>query len=277
MKRCPQCYRDLPMSEFVSDLPRSQCSDCRKRKSGYTYTPKGRPLALVASVELRVLWAPRSGNKKLGKMPASVTSAITCPRSCLFYGAGCYAEFHMLATHWSHADAAGLSWRDFLARVRALSPGQVWRHNEAGDLPGHRDKLDVHKLDQLVEANRGRGGFTFTSKPLRTQAERDAIARANAQGFTVNLSAKNVEDADRLAEHAIGPVSVVVPSDTPARASTTPAGRTIVVCPAQTHALTCARCLLCTKANRKSIVAFRAHGQAVNRVNDLVTLRRSPA
>ncbi len=88
-----------------------------------------------------------------------------------------------------------------------------------------------------------------------------AIARANAQGFTVNLSADTLEQADKRAELGVGPVVVVLSSGAGGDIRT-PAGRRVVVCPAETSAkLDCARCGLCAKADRKGIVGFIAHGQ----------------
>jgi hypothetical protein len=83
---------------------------------------------------------------------------------------------------------------------------------------------------------------------------------ATQWGFTVNLSADDAGDADALAELNAGPVVAIVPIDTPEK-SFTPAGRVIVVCPAQTRDnVTCATCGLCARADRAVIVGFRAHG-----------------
>jgi hypothetical protein len=75
----------------------------------------------------------------------------------------------------------------------------------------------------------------------------------------VNLSADDVGHADRLAAHGL-PVAVIVPMDTP-KHSTTPEGRPVLVCPAQTtEYMTCALCALCQRADRRQIIGFRAHG-----------------
>jgi hypothetical protein len=139
-----------------------------------------------------------------------------------------------------------------------LADGQLWRHNQAGDLPGIGDKIDRQALTKLVEANRGRRGFTYTHKPMSI-ANRLAIAKANAKGFTVNLSADNLAEADALASLRIGPVVVVLPSDQLTN-TTTPDGRKVVICPAVTHDnVTCATCQLCAR-QRDAIVGFPAHG-----------------
>jgi hypothetical protein len=165
------------------------------------------------------------------------------------------------------------SWWRFCAEVAALPEGQIWRHNEAGDLPGLGDHLDIGALNMLVRANEGKRGFTFTSKPLRTSTERAAIRSANERGFTINLSAFSLAEADKLASLGIGPVTVVLPSDAP-ETLTTPAGRAVVVCPFQTpKKLTCLECKRCTVVSRKSIVGFRAHGPGKKATSQLVQLR----
>lgn len=184
-----------------------------------------------------------------------------------------------MRAHWSRVPERGLTWSDFCAEVSALPPKQLWRHNEAGDLPGEDQRIDSGKLFLLVVANMGRRGFTFTHKPVlgRTSMlrhNRAAVTVANLHGFTVNLSADSLVEADKLAALGVAPVVVVVPSDAPRRLRT-PAGRHVVLCPAETHELTCDECRLCASRTRKSIVGFRAHGQMRKHVSELVTLRRS--
>lgn len=207
----------------------------------------------------------RSGNKKTGPIPTSYTSARTCPDSCPLKGAGCYAEQYPVREHWGDA-AKFVDWLTFVAAVRALPAGQLWRHNVAGDLPGLGDKLDCTALWLLVESNRGKRGFTYTHKPLRTAFERTTVKAANRAGFTINLSADTLREADDLARLGIGPVVVTLPSDAP-QTQKTPEGRTVVVCPAQRRDVTCERCGLCAVAGRKAIIGFRAHGQSVKRIN----------
>ncbi len=127
--------------------------------------------------------------------------------------------------------------------------------------------MDAH--DELVRANDGRRGFTYTHRPLRTPAEQHAVRSANDRGFTINLSADNVAEADELAALNIGPVVVTLAHNESAP-DMTPAGRPIVICPAVLcevdgrEPMTCARCQLCENRQRKCIVAFPTHGAAKN-------------
>jgi len=50
----------------------------------------------------------------------------------------------------------GTLWVDFVEQIRKLKPGTLWRHNQAGDLPGNRINLDGKAIAQLVLANAGK-------------------------------------------------------------------------------------------------------------------------
>lgn len=215
---------------------------------------------------------PVSSNQKTGPLVVTTSSRATCWEGCAFYGRGCYADGGPLALHWREVTEGrrGLPWPDFLAALAdALrrNPAPVWRHNQAGDLPGLGSAIDPAALGALAEVSRksGRVGFTYTHKPvLRGQAPEAAanlraIRAAARKGFVVNLSANNPGHADSLARSGL-PVCVTVPADHPAT-SATPAGRKVVVCPAQTRDnVSCATCRLCSRAERSVIVGFRFHG-----------------
>lgn len=212
-----------------------------------------------------------SPNRKTGPMPVSMTDMGSCPPSCPLRNMGCYAEHGHVAMHWQRVPKIGEPWSVFCVRVAALPPERLWRHNEAGDLLGVGDTLDIEALRELVEANRGRRGFTFTHRPLRTLAEREAIAWANKNGFVINLSTEDLGEADRLAELGVGPVTVLLPPNAPDQLAT-PAGRKVIVCLNDTKGLTCKDCQLCAK-QRTAIVGFRAHGSARG-IAGLLTLHR---
>lgn len=276
--RCAQCWKQKPARMFVGARGGlvKRCSRCRRKYADWSKktfeerlaTQRSRP---VSGTGYRVHFVLRSGNRKLGRIPVSMTDRASCPTTCVLRERGCYAEFHLQRAHWEQVARTGMPWSAFCREIAALPEGTLWRHNEAGDLPGKGDVLDRAALDELVTANRGRRGFTFTHKLGLVSLW--AIARANEQGFTINLSADSLEDADDLADLEVAPVVAVVPSDAPERLRT-PAGRRVVVCPAQTRGITCAECQLCAKPQRKAIVGFRAHGQYKALVTELVRMRR---
>jgi hypothetical protein len=170
-----------------------------------------------------------------------------------------------LALHWSKVSKGerGDSLDALCNQIKSFPRGQVWRHNQAGDLPGIGSVIDSGLLSKIVDANKGRRGFTYTHKPLEGESNAsnlDAVKAANSQGFTINLSGNNLAHADRLADLQAGPVVCVVPEATE-NTFFTPAGRKGVVCPAQQRDdITCANCQLCSRALRSVIIGFRAHG-----------------
>jgi hypothetical protein len=200
----------------------------------------------------------KSANAKTGPIPVSTTEQASCPDDCTMKKE-CYAKSGPLALHWAAVSAGtrGTLWGQFCDTVAAMPAGQLWRHNQAGDLPVAGGTVDAVKLGQLVAANAGRRGFTYSHH--RDAASIAWIRHANAWGFTVNLSANDLADADALADHAAGPVVVVLPS-TQTQNTTTPAGRPVVICPAtQRDDVSCATCQLCQR-QRAAIVGFPAHG-----------------
>ena len=202
-----------------------------------------------------------SRNVKTGPIPVTTTSEESCPHACPLKGNGCYAEGGPTAIVWRKVTQRkmGMAWDAAMAEIAALPKGTLWRHNQAGDLPGMGDAIDVAALAALVKANRGKRGFTYTHKPL-AGGNGGAIAAANAMGFTINLSANTLAHADELAASNTGPVVVVLPENQ-TRATITPEGRKVAICPATiSDNVTCATCGLCSLANRKAIIGFPAHG-----------------
>lgn len=213
-------------------------------------------------------FARKSRNTKTGNIPVTTSDAKTCPDACPLKASGaCYAKHGPLGMYWQKIDGGqyAITWQNLIDSVTALPDGQLWRHNQAGDLPGEGDEIDCNALIDLVNANRGKKGFTYTHKPVEgyntiPMNNRDAIRHANANGFTINLSADNLAEADSLKALNIGPVVTVLPREAPS-VSYTPAGNKVVVCPAQTRDdVSCKSCGLCAISKRDIIVGFLAHG-----------------
>ncbi len=212
----------------------------------------------------------KSRNAKTGSIPVSTTTAITCPAACPFVDSGCYAKGGPLAIHWRKVTqgVAGMPWREFVSAISALPNDTLWRHNQAGDLPGIGNTIDSIALAALVAANVGKRGFTYTHKP-ESPANVAAIKDANERGFVVNLSGNNLAHADQLADLHAGPVVVVLPADQ-TKNTHTPAGRKVVVCPASIREdVSCATCKLCAIGDRKVIVGFPAHGASKSKASKI--------
>ena len=216
-----------------------------------------------------VHFTPRSSNAKIGPIPATVTERKTCPPTCPFYDAGCYAGVGPVSWHWKKVTNGqrGDNWAALCESIAALPAGQLWRHNVAGDLPGDGVTIDQKALGELVRANMKKRGFTYTHYPT-TSDNLDAVRVANLHGFTINLSANNLDHADELASHAVAPVVVVLPEDAP-KSLTTPQGHKVATCPATYSDTNCKECQLCQRGDRAVIVGFPAHG-AQKRAADVI-------
>ena len=227
---------------------------------------------------MRVRLTMQSRNGKVGPIPVSTTEESSCADSCPLKGK-CYAASGPVALVWREVTEGthGTDWNAFTAQIAALPDGQAWRHNQAGDLPGTGDAIDAPKLAKLVDANTGKRGFTYSHKPVADNADNAAaIADANARGFTINLSADTLAEADTLANLNIGPVVVLLDAIDGTRADTvTPEGRKVITCPATYRDdVSCGggkvrikggtkdtkACMLCARVNRKTVVGFPVHG-----------------
>ena len=158
----------------------------------------------------------KSRNGKTGPIPVSTTAKGSCPDCPL--SEACYAKQGPLALFWAKVSdgRTGGDFETFLAQVAALPETATRSPSACADLPGEHNAIDVDALADLARANAGKRGFTYTHKPVlgadpATRANRAAIAAANRDGFTVNLSGNNVAHADALAELAIAPVVTVLP------------------------------------------------------------------
>jgi hypothetical protein len=254
-----------------------------------------------------ILWTAKSSNVKTGPIPVSTTESSTCSPSCpLAIDKSCYAMNGGISWMWKKLDNAGanatfksgvatltsIDWSGLVANVAALPVNQLWRHNQAGDLPHTDGTIDADAVAELAEANSGKRGFTYTHHDVElNEFNRAAVRDAVANGFTINLSANNRAHADRLADLAIAPVVSMMPikyqrtsngkagkafewtetlADYRARISeyeqTTPDGRKVVVCPATYRDdVNCKSCGLCQK-QRDVIVGFPAHGSRKGRI-----------
>ena len=229
---------------------------------------------------MRYMLTMESRNQKTGPIPVSTSSKDTCPDVCPLKESGCYAKSGALNIHWDRLSNPdhGLSWDEFCDKVSTIPQGSIWRHNQAGDLPPDTQfngvmsyLIDYYNMQRLIIANNGKMGFTYTHHSMKTSANRDVVKLANNNGFTINLSANNLEHADWLMSLNIGPVVVIQDAKEGERHDThTPAGHRVVTCPATyMEAVTCQSCKLCARADRKVIVGFPAHGNAKNKVSEI--------
>jgi len=231
----------------------------------------------TSELEMHVTLNPKSGNRKVGPIPVSTTEEDSCPNECPLKGTDCYARFGPLGMHWRKIgpDGRGDNWTAFCNRITKMVAGQLWRHNQAGELPKLEndsdgpDRLDAAKCFELSEASEHTKGWTYTHYNPIVLSNAAVIGEMNSvNGMTVNLSADSLNEADEYAALDIGPVCVLLPRDAPTVGNKTPNGLPIVTCPAQTNEdMSCDKCRLCQVRDRKSVVGFLAHGTASKRLS----------
>jgi hypothetical protein len=218
-----------------------------------------------------VRFIPASGNSKTGPIPVSYTERESCPSTCPFYNKGCYAKYGPTGMWWRKVRDLGAAWDKFCKQVKKLPKAQLWRHNVAGDLPHKNGEISYMMLRQLIMANKGKRGFTYTHHELH-EHNRVCLENANLMGFTVNVSCESIEQADRVMTDYKLPAVAVVNSTKIERFYTTESGRKVITCPAVLHEdVTCSTCGICQNAKRDTIVAFPAHGIATKTVNTIVS------
>lgn len=222
-----------------------------------------------------------TGNKKTGKMPVTTQSYITCPKACPLNGNGCFAQNFPMSLHWDKVTNGerGIKFDQLIDSIKAFPAKQLWRYAAAGDLPGLGDSIDSIALKRIIKANdyKSKKGFTYTHKPIDKIGEayaikngakigsfniednRKAVIDSNKNGFTVNISAHNVDHAINIKERYNLPVTTIVPLDQPNYSKIN--GHKIVCCPHEKNKkLTCDKCGLCQLSERDYIIAFRVHG-----------------
>ena len=205
-------------------------------------------------------------------MPVTTSAKSTCPSTCPLKESGCYAKYSFLGNAWKKLSngetKSAMNLDGLLFAIKRLPKGQLWRHNQAGDLPHNNDLIDLDALKGLVRANKGKKGFTYTHHKPTTEHNLQALKMANKEGFTVNLSADNLESSDNY--KALGvPVVVILPLGAD-KVSYTPKGNKVVKCPAnKDKGITCATCQLCAISDRDYIIGFEAHGTAKKRVEKI--------
>jgi len=210
-----------------------------------------------------------AGNSKT-KIPTTTSSKGTCPDSCPLKkgddgnGGGCYASYSFLGNYWSKLskgevkNSGDFDW--LLNKINDLPKGQLWRMNQAGDLDHIGGAINSAYISDLIKVNKGKKGFTYTHHNIDFAHNAVSIQSANRLGFTINLSANNLEQADYYISQKIAPVVTLLPTDAE-KVTYTPKGNKIVACPAEnSDKINCGNCGLCYLADRDYIIGFRAHG-----------------
>ena len=206
------------------------------------------------------------GNTKT-QIPTTTSAKDTCPNTCPLKEKGCYARYSFLGNYWKKLSNGevknSFNFKELLKAVKQLNEGALWRHNQAGDLMHNDGEIDSQALTALVKANKGRKGFTYTHHKLDIANNALNLAIANDNGFTVNISCDNLQEADKVFnQYDDLPVVTLLPMDS-SKVSYTESGNKVIACPAEgSKKVSCKTCKLCSISDRDYIIGFRAHGTA---------------
>ena len=214
--------------------------------------------------------------RRMRNISTTTSSQSTCSNTCpLRHGKGCYAAGGPLKLHWDKV-SSGERGKDIDAHAEEIAripPGNYLRVNQAGDLPGDGNKINANHLGKITEAATvyNKIPWTYTAYDMSDPHNREQVKKANDAGFTINLSSHSLAHADDNYDLGIAPVVSVVPSDQLTN-FTTPKGRKVVICPAETPAgeklgMSCSTCGMCANKDRSHIIGFPAHGTKAKQVS----------
>lgn len=218
-----------------------------------------------------------SKNEKLGPVSATYAPiAQTCPTTCPFRGAGCYAEMGNVGTQMRriertvtlgmNGDTVAILEGDEIAdQASHVPPGRALRLHVSGDA------ITDFRAQQMARGASAWRGPVWSY----THAWRE-VKRESWGTVSVLASCETPGEAEEALEDGWAAAIVVDthPSDGKAWYRSSDTGRDeplrIIPCPAQTRDdITCADCRLCWDDKRlretHSVIAFAAHGSGRKR------------
>lgn len=226
---------------------------------------RGRGGACKTPIPEGVKLAIKSANRKIGDAAATWVAQESCPKDCLFYKSGCYAETHWsgqltrrLASHphtaveLAHEEARQII--DY-ADSYILRPKRPLRLHVVGDCATEETAGIVSKAADYYRK--------ITRKPVWTYTHAKNVARKFWGGVSVFRSCHSIEEVK--AAHQEDYASVLVVGDFKnGEKAYKEDGFTIIPCPEQTKGIPCTDCRLCFNDRRlhenKAVVAFKLHG-----------------
>lgn len=240
--------------------PRQVMQDAYLARQGKT---RQRPYRPQPPAKLPAAAAEKSGSSKLGPVSVTMASQASCPTSCVFLGAGCYAENGFIGgfitkrlTKHPETDPVAIAQAE-ADKIDKLTGTRPLRLHVVGDsftVEGTRI------LAAAVERYTARGGgraWTYTHAwrvvpreawgPISVLAScetADDVARARMRGYAAALVVRS-HPSDKLGEVLGG-------------------GHAVLPCPEQTRGIQCNDCRLClddTRLREQNIaIAFALHG-----------------
>lgn len=242
-------------------------------RAGGIVTPRGYRRATRPADALGVRVVAASGNGKLGRAAATYAGKQTCPESCVFRDAGCYAASTNANLVWRRitaeaGDATPLELAEAEARlIRRARADRPLRLHVAGDTP---DPEGARVIAAACEgyASRGRQEGVTADVWGYTHCWRE-VARDDWGGVSMLASCESV--ADVRAAWARGYAAALVVESFPSKGAFKAGGATVIPCPAQTSGRTCTECRLCFADNRlhtrRLVIGLATHGGGKAKAN----------
>lgn len=214
----------------------------------------------------------KSGNSKTDNIMVISSSKNTCSYNCPFKNNGCYGDYSWSCNKWNKISDGkwGTTWTGFKKYFKTHKPKGLIRLWDIGDFPGDKRLLDQRKCETIADmlCSKNSKPFAYTHYDPLLDHNKTVIQSMLDKGLTVNISTQ-YNNVDHVSDNCDFPIVCVVPSiDT----KTTPKGKPIFMCPAfKNPKITCKKCGLCAKKNRKYIIGFIPHGTGKNIVRRIIT------
>ena len=186
----------------------------------------------------------------------------TCPLRCGFHpdkdgrvhGQKCYARKGRVAIHQKRAQPDEGDGAQVYRWLQGLPDGAGVRINVSGDIAADGSKLDKPYLDGLTKGFKDRpelNGWLYTHVEKEQWLEVQNLAPSN---LAINWSCDSLAEAQEAQEEGLTGLTCVISKEQANKRM-----RGVTVCPEQTSGIACAKCKICWKGDRKTIVAFIAH------------------
>jgi hypothetical protein len=220
-------------------------------------SPKPQPAAIAVET---------STNAKLGPVSATYASQASCPRSCPWYGNGCYAErgqvgWQTRRLNRSRVRAAARIAEAEARAIDALTGDRLLRLHVVGDT---RTAAAARLLAAAAHRYARRGNAPRHGRKVWTYTHAwRSVARASwGDAVSVLASVETVKEAREAMRAGYAAAVVACAFERPSAYPID--GVTVLPCPNQTRGITCRECGLCRDDDRLRsaglVIAFEAHG-----------------
>lgn len=219
---------------------------------------------------VKMLYIPRSSNKKTGDISQTYSACSTCPVSCPFKGRGCYGENFTTKINWKKSNCTE---KTLAKTMTEKGHTKIVRHNVAGDMcrPG-TGELDSVLIRDLIKAWKATGVTAYTYTHVdKTQKNFSIVKRAIQNGFIVSVSCETMEQVKACHENDVPSVLTIYEWTAKDKVTRRIDGITYRLCPAcYDKNVTCRDCGKCWKKGRKEVIVFPAHGRGKKKTRDFL-------